>query len=276
MRTVIVHYHLLKNAGSTVDQILKQTFVEKWGTYDTDDPAGRITPKALAEYIRAHPELGAVSSHQCVPQLPAVNGLLVLPIIFLRHPLDRARSVYEFERRQGQELGPISKGADHAARLSFANYLRWRFESVENGVVHNYQTAWLCSTMRNVMKTQIREVDFEVAKKVIEALPAFGLVERFDESLSWFCDVFLSWGIEFNIEYSATNVSPDREATLEARLERTQQLLGKAMWDELIERNAWDIRLHKFAQRLFSERHGKTSASLNRDVIAMPRTGAAR
>jgi hypothetical protein len=276
MRTVIVHYHLFKNAGSTVDHILERAFGNRWVTYDTSDPAGRIGRKELAEYIEAHPDLQAISSHHAMPLVPAIEGLIVLPIILLRHPLDRARSVYDFERRQGRGLGPKSKGADHASRLSFVDYLRWRFDSGKNGVVHNFQTAWLCSSMRNVMRTRIREVDFEVAKRVIETLPAFGLVERFDESLSSFRDVFLGWGIGLNIEYSATNVSPDREATLEARLERTQQLLGKAMWDELLERNAWDIRLHKFAQRLFSERHGKNSASLNRDVISMPRAGAAR
>jgi hypothetical protein len=275
MRTIIVHYHILKNAGSTVDRILEQTFAEKWITYDTSDPAGRITPHELASYISQHPEIEAVSSHQAMPQFPVRDGLRILPIIFLRHPLDRARSVYDFERRQGQELGPISKGAEHAARLTFPDYLRWRFQGSENGVVHNYQTAWLCSFLRNVFRRKIRHADFVTAQGSVEALPAFGIVERFEESVSWFEGIFSAWAIELDVRYSPTNVSPSREATLEGRLERTKEELGEAMWNQLLERNAWDIRLYEFAQRLFSERHGEFSASLDKGVVSISRARAA-
>jgi len=266
---------MLKNAGSTVDRILEQTFAEKWITYDTSDPAGRITPQELASYISEHREIKAVSSHQALPQFPVRDGLRILPIVLLRHPLDRARSVYDFERRQGQELGPISKGADHAARLSFSDYLRWRFDGSENGVVHNYQTAWLCSFLRNVFRRKIRHADFVTAQGSVEALPAFGIVERFDESLSWFDRIFSGWGIELDVRFSPTNVSPGREATLEARLERSKEELGEAMWNQLLERNAWDIRLYEFAQRRFSERHREVSASLDSGVVPLSRARAA-
>jgi hypothetical protein len=259
MRIVVVHYHIFKNAGSSVDAILQQTFHDKWTSYDTDNPAGRINPAQLAQYIAANPDKSAISSHQAMLPLPAVDGVAVLPIMLLRHPLDRARSVYDFERRQGQELGPVSRGADHAARLSFADYLRWRFDTSENGVVHNFQTAWLCSSARNVFRTRIRDADFTVAQHSLQALPAFGLVERFDESLSWFADEFSKQGVNLNIQYRLENVTHGRDTRMEARLERTQELLGAAMWDELVERNRWDLQLHEFGLTLFLRRHGEAA-----------------
>lgn len=261
MRTVVVHYHIFKNAGSTIDLVLQQTFDDGWATFDTTDPAGRIAPTELAQYIEANPKIQAISSHQAMPARPVIDGLAILPIILLRHPLDRARSVYDFERRQGQELGPVSKGADHAARLSFADYLRWRFDRGENGVVHNYQTAWLCSATRNVFRNKIREADFTAAKASLGALPAFGLVENFDESLSWFASVFEGWGVKLNTQYRVANASHGRDAALEARLDRTRELLGETMWGELVKRNRWDMRLYEFGASLFSDKRRRSSAT---------------
>jgi len=271
MRTVVVHYHIFKNAGSTIDLILQQTFGDGWATFDTTDPAGRIAPAQLAEYIAANPEIRAISSHQAIPSRPVIDGVAILPILLLRHPLDRARSVYDFERRQGQELGPVSKGADHAARLSFADYLRWRFDAGENGVVHNYQTAWLCSATRNVFKGKLREADFTAAKAALRALPAFGLVESFNESVSWFANVFKDWGVELDIRYRVANVSQGRDTALEARLERTRELLGEAVWDELVERNHWDLRLFEFVVALFSSKQKCSSTRTNGPDSPIPK-----
>jgi hypothetical protein len=261
MRTVVVHYHIFKNAGSTIDHILEKTFGERWGSYDTENPAGRITPDELARYVLAHPELQAISSHQAIPHLPVVDAVTVLPILFLRHPLDRARSVYEFERRQGGERGPISRGADHASRLSFADYLRWRLDGGVNGVVHNFQTAWLCRK-RNLFRNSVTEDDFASVQEFLKSLPIFGVVERFDDSLSAVVDHLETQGVELDSNYRVVNATRGRDSSLETRLEEMRKALGETTWDELIRRNEWDLRLHEYAMAHFDRERSVTKDRL--------------
>jgi hypothetical protein len=66
----------------------------------------------MEEFILDHPHGAAFSSHQVVPPLPA-RQLQVLPIVFLRHPIDRAYSAYLFEV-QKETPAPISVCADRA------------------------------------------------------------------------------------------------------------------------------------------------------------------
>ena len=42
MRFVILHYHVLKNAGSTVEEILERSFRGKFSRLDTTDLDGHV------------------------------------------------------------------------------------------------------------------------------------------------------------------------------------------------------------------------------------------
>src|SRR5690606_17349451 len=145
-------------------------------------------------------------------------GVAITPALFLRHPLDRVRSVYDFERRQGQSQGPVSKGAEHAARLSFRDYLRWRFESSRNGVVHNFQTVRMIHHPR-FGRVALKDADLEQAWSRIQALPFFGLVEQFDASIQLLGKVLAKRGIRFATDYQPRNQSK-REDNMADRLER--------------------------------------------------------
>ena len=95
-RKVIIHYHIFKNAGTSIDRMLKESFSERWANYDKPEPTSKISPAELEEFILDNPDLMAVSSHHAVPPLPDKH-LEVYPIILLRHPIDRAYSAYLFE-----------------------------------------------------------------------------------------------------------------------------------------------------------------------------------
>ena len=54
-RTIILHYHLFKNAGTSVDAILKRIFGDRWVTREF--PAMRGNNTAMVEqWIRNTPE----------------------------------------------------------------------------------------------------------------------------------------------------------------------------------------------------------------------------
>jgi hypothetical protein len=252
LRQVIVHYHIFKNAGSTFDSMLEKTFGKLWINHDKEHPAAHITSAELGAFLRSRPELLAVSSHHAVLPLPEVPGVEVIPALFLRHPLDRVRSVYDFERRQGQLSGPVTKGAEHAARMSFAEYLRWRLDSSRNGVVHNFQTGRMIFDRRLNRRT-LKDTDFDLAWERLQVLPFFGLVERFDDSIAMLGALLGQRGISFGTNYVPRNQSK-REASLEDRVLGMRAELGEPMWSELLERNARDMQLYERAEREFEAR----------------------
>jgi hypothetical protein len=252
MRQVIVHYHMFKNAGSTFDSMLEKSFGRSWVNYDKAQAAAYITPDELAAFVTAHPDIRAVSSHQAVLPLPKMQGVDIMPAIFFRHPLDRVRSVYDFERRQSQQSGPVSKGAERAGRLSFADYLRWRLDTTANGVVHNFQTVRMIFSPK-YNRRAITDADFELAWSRVQELPFFGLVEQFDDSIKLLIRALRQRGTSLGTEYVARNQSK-RASSLEDRLEHMRSELGEPLWMELQERNRRDQALYERAVRDFGSR----------------------
>ena len=50
MRHVIVHYHIFKNAGSTVDSVLKNNFGDRCGSIEGRNPWDTLCPDDILKY----------------------------------------------------------------------------------------------------------------------------------------------------------------------------------------------------------------------------------
>lgn len=253
MKHVIVHYHIFKNAGSTIDHILQNNFGDAWLPFEGEKAHSRISPQELKSFILSHPGIRAVSSHNAILPVPAIPGISIAPIVFLRHPLDRIRSIYDFERYQGQLPGPVSRGAEHAAKLNFDDYIQWRFDTSRNGVTHNYHTAWLLHHPHFILR-DIQQQDYEQALNTLNALPFFGLVERFDDSLRLLSAYMDSLGIKIKSNYQVMNSSKHVEKPLEERLAAFRNSIGEATWSKLEARNQWDLKLYEAAKEEFQAR----------------------
>jgi len=79
-RTVVLHYHLFKNAGTSVDHMLKAHFGPAWVTAEFA-MAGNDNTKAVQDWIEDNPEAQAFSSHTMVGPLPQVEGVDIIPVI---------------------------------------------------------------------------------------------------------------------------------------------------------------------------------------------------
>ena len=99
-RKVLIHYHLFKNAGTSVDAILRRNFGHRWVNTEFPPRAQADHQEAVRRLILDNPNLAAVSSHTLMLPVPEIEGVEVFPILFVRHPLDRLKSAYEFERQQ--------------------------------------------------------------------------------------------------------------------------------------------------------------------------------
>ncbi|MEP4699508.1 MAG: hypothetical protein ABJZ79_00005, partial [Parasphingorhabdus sp.] len=84
-RTILLHYHLFKNAGTSVDHILKANFGDRWVTREfltnRQDNSAEV-----AAWIEATPDAVAFSTHTAVGPIPDVPGVRVLSVMMLRDP----------------------------------------------------------------------------------------------------------------------------------------------------------------------------------------------
>ena len=164
-RCVLVHYHIFKNAGSSVDFALQRSFGSRWATFEGCHAHDVQTSEQLGQFLESRPELCAVSSHLARPPLP-FSGCR--PIVFLRHPLLRARSVYEFTRRDLKQHGSqISRNGE------FSRYVRWALDAgrEEGGVViRDYQVVHLsgASLRTDILRAKALIQDLREAKSLIE------------------------------------------------------------------------------------------------------------
>jgi hypothetical protein len=247
MRKILVHIHLFKNAGTSVDQLLRESFGGQWRSVDGPHPWSLIRADELERLIATDERLVALSSHQVRPPLPQRAGWEIFPVVFLRHPIDRAGSVCFFERKTGF----LKK------EMRTAEYIRWRLS--EGGpVIRNFQTACLSTAAvghADQRKVRARPEHLGEAKTFLQSLSAFGLVEKFDASMQRLVAVL---GREFpQLQLRAVRSNESRAGGIGERITELQREIGQELSKELLEANALDMELYEFARTLF----GKTGSS---------------
>ena len=169
---MILHYHLFKNAGTSLDQIFQRNFPDQWVTREFSQE-GRNNTEQVEEWIASEPDAVVFSSHTAIGPLPQVPGVEVFPVLFLRDPIDRIRSAYRFERAQDAD----TEGARLAKAHNFEGYVRAQLSNPHDRQCKNFQTGRLAAFVSSGMP------EFERAVAASQRLPFIGLVEHFDESL---------------------------------------------------------------------------------------------
>jgi hypothetical protein len=244
-RPIILHYHLFKNAGTSVDEILKSNFGPRWRNHDQADPAGSVFADEIAALLTAEPELAALSSHQFRPPLPNTDRA-VLPIVFLRHPIDRIRSIYTFDRKRG----PVTPAAELACHHEFPEYVSTmlveRPDLVRNAQTMLLTDAWDRATRRRLPIGTAGH--FERATVFLASLAVVGVVEEYERSWAHFLDLIRPHHPGFAVDVvTRHNVDEHRAAGLEERLAQIRSQLGEALYDELHYANSLDLGLRRSA-----------------------------
>ena len=249
MRHIIIHYHIFKNAGTTIDAILKQSFPETWTAFDTDTPSASIDPVTLERYIEASPSVVVLSSHQARLPIPSSATIKAYPLVFLRHPIDRVASIYHYLRRLPDSLPrpAIAFAKSH----SMADFIIWRLQKEHGAVIRNFQTVFLSGDSRDVRQSESSSDHLIAAKSQLAALPFFGLVEAFDTSVQKMQDFLAPAFGKINTQYSPLNTNKLRSGTLDERLQQLRIELGESIYGQLLEAKSHDIALYTHAQSLF-------------------------
>jgi hypothetical protein len=254
MRNVVIHYHIFKNAGSSIDRVLASNYGSAWTTFEGKTPTSLLSAHDVEEFLASHPDIQAVSSHLARPPLPRVVN--TFPIVFLRDPVDRAASVYAYERRAPSNV----KSSEIAKEGDFRNYVSWclgQGRRQGGGVIMNYQVVHLSSSsFRNghVYLAEPDEADLEESFQFLSSIPFFGIVEEFEASLRLLENMLMPIRPDFKAENAKENVTASRSASFEEKIRAIRRDLGEEVFYELEEANRLDIRLYKMALELFKQR----------------------
>lgn len=246
-RRVIVHYHLFKNAGSSVDQLLRRNFMDDWVTYDRVDGGSIICTEELEQLLNEHPTAQAFSSHQLIPPLPT-GDVAVFPIIFIRDPIDRIKSAYLFEWQK--QLGLESpKG-------SFEEYIKFKLTHRRKNAIEEFQTLRLSNRQTHRYQDFENFSDdelFEFAKRLIEQLPFVGIVDRFEESTELLVKALALYWPEFTNYPTRANVLQDTSLSLATKHDNIRHELGEEIYQLICDCNRLDSRLYEFATGRFEQ-----------------------
>jgi len=249
MRHVLLHYHIFKNAGSTIDAILKNNFGDQCGSIEGRNPWDTVDSGAILRYTMNNPNIRAISSHQARLPVPNCSNIFFHPLMFLRHPIDRVGSVYSFERNQ--PINSKSLGANIAREKEFAGYVKWRLSDGNGAVIKNFQTVYLSGREHDMRMANATESDLKEAMETVSQLPFFGLVEHFRDSMEKMRKYLSKTFGSIDVTYSILNKSTERKTLLQERLDDIELMLGPDLYQELLEKNKLDMRLYDHALNLF-------------------------
>src|SRR5579864_3218026 len=88
-RFVVVHYHIFKNGGSTIEAVLKREFIQQFATLHGAGDDATLDARHLAAFLRKYPKITALSSHHLRYPKPEVRNITIFDCCFVRHPLER-------------------------------------------------------------------------------------------------------------------------------------------------------------------------------------------
>jgi hypothetical protein len=235
VRFVLLHYHFFKNAGSTIEEILAHSFFENYARLDTEHFDGVVSQEDLISFLSRHPGMKAVSSHQFRYPVPQVRGYIFFDLCFLRDPLDRIRSMYDYFREKPVPGEPAS---DLASEQSIGGFIA--------GLVkhHTYRVSNVQVNMlaNGIVNDPPADADLVRAIQVMMKTSFLGVVDCFQESLiagQYFLRPIFP---NLALAQQPANVS----STL--RMETFQKACGPDVYAELVRLNALDSELVKRAR----------------------------
>jgi hypothetical protein len=243
LRKIIFHYHLFKNAGTSVDELLKANFPNRWLTREFNGSHGANIAQ-VAQWLQEEPSAVAFSSHTALLPPPSLDDTELFPVLFVRHPIDRIASAYEFERKQDSN----NVGAVVARQTSLTGYIEFHLsQGHSHSQCQNFQIDRFAHFLKGTTGSQSA-----LGLQALDALPFVGLVEEFEQSINRLATWLTPHFPGFKPVLAAKNVSRDRSLPLELKLEGIRAEIGSACYDSLLEANAGDMALFEAVRKRYA------------------------
>jgi len=241
MKPVLLHYHIFKNAGTTIDWILEKNFRNLLRFDDFTNPRATQTPEKLLQFIKGK-EFDAITSHQLRFPIPESSIFLFIPLIFIRHPVDRSFSIHAFEKRNQADY----YYSNMAKKLDLKGFIQFNLNS-EFKAMRNSQTRFL-SKQNNL--DDLENHDLDIAKMRLEQCN-FGVVDMMDKSL-----VLIENNLKNNfprVDFSYKKLNISRFGSMQENLEKEEKEVGKELMIQIKNENLYDFELYEFAKKRLLE-----------------------
>lgn len=261
LRKTLVHLHIFKNAGSSLDKILKEAFNESFMAFDKDNPAAIINCDELNQILDRNPKVSCLTSHQLRLPAPVNYTSMIFPVFFIRHPIERIQSCFHFER-------DVQKR--YPADMTLEQYTRAALRNPNVNAVINLQTATLGDN--RLMKSRLRSsINQDVIDSAVSALnssiSSFGLVSHFDLSIKLIRHKLQGHFPELTTDVKSKKVhenfsrAPDMLSN--DKLQYVKENLSAPTLVQLQEALAADLILYNEAVSIFERRMGKFSTNIS-------------
>ena len=237
MRFVILHYHIFKNAGTAIENLLRTNFGARLSKFEGDRPDCQLSGRQLVDWLVRNPEVQAVSSHQLRYPRPEAPGFVFFDLCFLRDPIDRIYSMYAFLRKHPPNSDALGILAHETTLGRFVAHLVERSPHLVNDI----QVTMLATD--GAYRRPSSERDLAHATETLLDMSFPGVADCFYESMVagqyFWTPVFP----DFENAAMPANVSSEAGSTLESRREEVRAACGKSLYDELEKLNVLDREL---------------------------------
>jgi hypothetical protein len=259
MKFVVLHHHIFKNAGSSLDYALKREFGEdgfvEFHPEQADD--GRVSPQQLLKMLADRPAVRAVSSHhffgrdfEAELQGEDKEKIYFFDAVILRHPLSRMASIYTYYRGFVSDH-PVQQAAH---RLEFSQFIECLLAEHPNFCLNTQTTMFGCRHYGAVPDQK----SLVAAQERLRLCSILGVVEQYAQTMcvaEYFLDpVFPGLRLDGRSE----NISrKDFITGYDGSLESLRVSMGQTLFDEFLRLNDLDVALWEWTRE---ELHRRASA----------------
>jgi len=240
-KPVCIHFHIFKNAGTTIDSVLEENFNKQAVRLDIEKNDEILPMDVVINYLNFNPNVKSISCHQIRFPLPKNISYNLIPMLFIRHPIDRVFSIYHYNKRRKDKERIVSQlGMLGSPEV----YIKSLLEHKTNRSAQNFQVLFLS---KNDLSSQLNTNDFNLALTRIRNCPILGIVDRLDESLVVAEEFLKNYFPNIDLAYSPRNISEERNTDLNKKLKESRTQVSSKLWDKLMSENELDLKLYSNA-----------------------------
>jgi hypothetical protein len=205
----------------------------------------------LASYLQARPEVKALSSHHLCNPLPIMEAVRFINVVFMRHPIERIWSVYQYEKKQNGN----TPGSKKARKSGFKKYVRWRMREDTSPTIRNFHLRQ-CSSLVSKPFKDIEPEHIAEAFRNVNSSMFVGVVDRYDESMILFERMIRRHDMELDLSYIRQNVmkvGKKRNMNFQERMDFISMKLGP-LYDVVMQNNELDLQFYEHVHKLLDHR----------------------
>ncbi len=249
IKNILLHAHIFKNAGSSFDDALGSFFASSFVDHRDDQDVIDGKMNYLIEYFNSHPKISAFSSHSMHLQPKNTAKYRFHTVHLLRHPIERIKSVYSFEKKQ---IPATTNGSKKAKELNFNDYVAWYMSDDAPATVRNVQTIFLSGEGPSPLNMDSK---FKQAQACMKKSNLIGVVDRYDESMVIFEEYMKQFFSDIDLSYIRKNTTDKNiEISVEEKVSTLMDSLDEVVQKQVLDNNSLDMKLYEEANRQLNDK----------------------